>query len=97
MWVYENMTDNLKRWETLPATVLTVPCGPVGGVSTCTWDELEARVSARSPNHQVMSGQLLDGESCAFFLAACGKAHYDLVTIENRTLENDQDTIKDGR
>jgi len=97
MWVYENLTDNLKRWETTPATVLTpLPCGPVGGPTTCTWDELEARVTANFPNHRILSGFLVDGDSCSFSPAACGKAHYDLLTIENRTLENDQDTVKDG-
>src|SRR5688572_8772490 len=92
-WTYENLTDNLKRWETTPATILTPPCGPVGGPTTCTWDELEMRIMAQFPNHKILAGFLLDGESCAFFLAACGKAHYDLVTIENRTLENKQDTV----
>ena len=43
----------------------------------------------------------VDGESCGFTPipdpTRCGQAYYDLVTIENRTLENDQDTVKDGR
>lgn len=100
-WVYENLTDNLKRWETTPATILTpAPCGPVGGPTTCTWEELEARITLQFPNHRIFAGFLLDGESCSFFADpsaapfACGQAHYDLVTIENRTLENDQDTVK---
>jgi hypothetical protein len=99
VWVYENMTDELPRWEVLPATRTFPPCGPAGNPATmCTWDQLELRVTANYPDHRVMSGQLLDGESCGFpFLPACGKAYYDLVTIENRTLENDQDTVKDGQ
>jgi hypothetical protein len=96
-WVYENMADHTsKRWETTP--LAPVGCGPGGAPTMCTWDELEMRVSAMFPNHRIPSGFLLDGESCGFpFLPGCGKAHYDLVTIENRTLENDQDTVKNGR
>ena len=98
-WVYENMGDKVsRRWETTP--LAPVLCGPGGAATMCTWDELEARVTAMFPNHKVLSGFLLDGESCSFApppnLAACGKAYFDLVTIENRTLENDQDTVKDG-
>lgn len=96
LWIYENLTDELKRWETTPATVLTLPCGPVGGPTTCTWDELEMRVAAQFPNHKVLGAFLLDGESCSFSPTGCGRAHYDLLTIENRTLENDQDTVKNG-
>jgi hypothetical protein len=44
----------------------------------------------------VLAGLLVD-DSCSFFTAACGKACYDLVTIENRTLEIWQDTVRNGR
>jgi hypothetical protein len=54
------------------------------------------RIMTQFPNHRILAGFLLDGESCAFFPAGCGKAHYDLVTIENRTLENKQDTVKNN-
>jgi len=103
-WVYENLTDSLKRWEVTPSTDVTPPCGPIGGPTSCTWDELEMRVTAQYLNHKVLAGFLLDGESCAFFPPpnippefACGQAHYDLVTIENRTLENKQDTVKNNK
>ncbi len=98
-WVYENMSDHTsKRWETTP--LAPVACGPGGAATMCTWDELEMRVTALFPNHRVLAGFLLDGESCGFSAPltnpGCGKAYYDLVTIENRTLENDQDTVKNG-
>jgi hypothetical protein len=90
MWAYEDLTDKLKRWEITP---LMLGCGPVGAVTTCTWDELEMRITTAFPNHKIVAGFLVE-DSCSFFLAACGKAHYDLVTIENRTLEIWQDTVK---
>jgi hypothetical protein len=95
-WLYENLTDNLKRWEVTPATALTPPCGPIGAVTTCTWDELEMRISTQFPNHKILGGFLVE-DSCSFFVAACGIAHYDLVTIENRTLENKQDTVRNNK
>lgn len=90
-WRIEDMSDGMKRWETTPATALVPPCGPIGAITTCTWDELEMRVTANHPNHRVFAGGLVDdtfggpGQS--------GIAHYDLITIENRTLENRQDTV----
>jgi hypothetical protein len=95
-WRIEDLTDLLKRWETTPATALSpLPCGPIGAVTTCTWDELEGRITTQFPNHRILGGFLLDGESCSFVAngPGCGKAYYDLVTLENRTLENDQDTV----
>lgn len=56
------------------------------------WDTLELAVPTRFPNHQVLAGFLVD-DSCSFFAPSCGTVHFDLVTIENRTLENDQDTV----
>jgi hypothetical protein len=48
------------------------------------------------PNHRVLSGSLVD-DSCSFAPTSCGKAYYDLFTFENRTLEQDQDTVKNGQ
>jgi hypothetical protein len=87
-WVYENLTDNGPRWEVTPGgAVVGIPVFPFS-----TWDTLEAAVSAQFPNHQVLAGFLVD-DSCSFAVITCGEAHYDLLTIENRTLENDQDTV----
>jgi hypothetical protein len=83
VWRIEDMADLLKRWETTPATALALPCGPVGGPTTCSWDELEMRVSGMWPNHQVFAGGLIDDTFGA--PGQDGVAHYDLITIENRT------------
>src|SRR5207249_1917736 len=94
VWHIEDMTDLMNRWEVTPGTALVPTCGPGGAPTMCTWDELEARVTAMYPNHRILAGFLLDGESCAFpFPPGCGKAYYDLLTLENRTLENRQDTV----
>lgn len=88
-WVYENLTDNAGRWEVTPGgAVIGIPVFPF-----VPWDVLEAAVTAQFPNHKVLGGFIVD-DSCSFFPASCGKAHYDLLTIENRSLQNDQDTVK---
>jgi hypothetical protein len=88
-WVYENLTDDLLRWEVTPGgAVPGVPVFPF-----VPWETLEAAVTTAFPNHKVLAGFLVE-DSCSFFPAACGKAYYDLVTVENRTLEIWQDTVR---
>jgi hypothetical protein len=83
-WDIIDMTDNIGRWD----------LSQLGGGMTMTWDQAEAFVTTTYPNHRVISGSLTD-DSCSFAPTSCGQAYYDLVTVENRTLENDQDTVND--
>jgi hypothetical protein len=96
-WRYEDLTDALERWEVTPSTATSPPIGPIGGAGDVNWDGLEAAITAQFPNHKILAGFLVDDSCFAALLPSCGKAHYDLLTIENRTLENDQDTIKDNQ
>ena len=90
-WQIEDMSDQKKRWETTPF-VATIACGPAGNPLTmCTWDELELRVTTNFPFHKVISGGLIDDTFGG--PGQTGLAHYDLITLENRTLENRQDTV----
>jgi hypothetical protein len=88
-WVYENLTDDGPRWEVTPGGAIAIPQFPFS-----PWDVIEDLVMA-IPTHKVLAGFLVD-DSCSFFPASCGKAHYDLVTVENRTLEIWQDTVKNN-
>lgn len=93
IWKFEKLTaEGEKRWETTPLITLAGPtvCGPIGAVTTCTWDELEARVTATFPNHRIIRGFIVD-DSCSFFPGSCGTAYYDLITIGNATLETWKD------
>jgi len=87
VWEYEDLTDDLPRWEITPGGV--VP--GVAGYPFLTWKQLVAALGV-FPNLRVLSGYLVD-DSCSFDPLTCGKAYYDLVTIENRTLEIWQDTV----
>ena len=76
------MTDNIPaRWD---VTQL--------GLGYQSWPAAVALITTTFPQHQVLSGSLVD-DSCSFSPPSCGKAYYDLLTIENRTLENRQDTV----
>ena len=66
------------------------------GLGYHSWQTAVAALELGFPNHKVLSGSLVD-DSCSFSAPSCGQAYYDLFTFENRTLEQDQDTIKNGR
>ena len=88
-WKIEDLTDDLPRWEPTPGNA--IPGFPFWPPSP--WKTFAATVAAAFPNHKVHAGFLVD-DSCSFFAASCGKAYYDLLTIENRTLEIWQDAVK---
>ena len=90
-WRYEDLADDLPRWEVTPGGA--VPGIPVFPFTP--WKTFAAAVTAAFPNHKVLAGFLVD-DSCSFSPTTCGKAYYDLLTIENRTLEIWQDTVKNG-
>ncbi|MGH7477310.1 MAG: hypothetical protein ACRELD_13640 [Longimicrobiales bacterium] len=81
-WDIIDMTDQIGRWD----------LSQLEGGMTMTWDQAETFVTTTYPEHRVLSGSLVD-DSCGFAAGSCGEAYYDLVTVENRTLENDQDTV----
>jgi hypothetical protein len=93
-----NVMDPTMRWDlsqfvqpvTLPPGV--TPHAPPACDMTCTWQEVVTYIHATFPNHQVLSGSLVD-DSCSFDPLACGLADYDLITVANRTLQNSQDAV----
>jgi len=85
-----NLLDPVPRWDLsqfLGSGHLAAGCD-----MTCTWAQV-VTFFATLPNHVVLSGGVYD-DSCSFAALSCGKADYDLVTIENRTLTNRQDTVQ---
>jgi hypothetical protein len=84
VWDFVDMTDALPfRWD------LT----QFGLAANHNWPSAVLAITTAFPNHRVLTGSLVD-DSCSFSPPSCGKAYYDLLTIENRTLENDQDTVR---
>ena len=58
------------------------------------WDSFVPLVEAAFPNHKVLAGFLVEDSCFVSGALGCGKAYYDLLTIEHRTLEIWQDTVK---
>ena len=87
-WDIIDMTDNIGRWD-----LAQLPGMFAGNKMTMTWDQAELFITGAFPNHKVLSGALVDDGCAGGGPTACGQAYYDLVTLENRTLENDQDTV----
>ena len=86
VWDFVDMTDALPfRWDLTQF-----------GLGYNDWQSAVTAMSTAYPNHKVLSGSLVD-DSCSFASTSCGKADYDLFTFENRTLEQDQDTVKNGQ
>jgi len=82
-WHFQDMTDMVGRWD----------LSQFGGPMTDTWAQVVVFFNSIFPNHVVLSGGVYD-DSASFSPLAAGMAFYDLVTVENRTLENRQDTVQ---
>jgi hypothetical protein len=80
---FQDMTDDVGRWD------LSQFSGPM----TDTWAQVIVFFNTRYPNNLVLSGGVYD-DSASFSPLAAGQAYYDLVTVENRTLENREDTVQ---
>ena len=89
-WAIEDLTDEERRWEVTPGGV--VPGVPVFPFTP--WDAFVPLVEAAFPNHKVVAGFLVEDSCFAAGALGCGKAYYDLLTIENRTLEIWQDAVR---
>lgn len=87
-WHFQDMTDNVARWDLSQWFTRGATCD-----MTCTWAQVVAFFDTTFPNHVVLSGGVFD-DACSFSAPACGQAFYDLLTVENRTLENRQDTVQ---
>ena len=82
LWRFEDLTDELPRWELLPSTATNPPIGPIGGLGTANWDTLEAAISAAFPDHQVIRALFLED----FNPSPPGTSYYDLLTVLELTL-----------
>jgi hypothetical protein len=85
-----NTLDPVGRWDL--SQFLASGHAAAACDMTCTWAQV-VTFFGTLPNHVVLSGGLYD-DSCSFDAAACGQAYYDLLTVENRTLSNREDTVQ---
>lgn len=94
VWQFQDLCDEEPRWDLSQFTDdgLTVAGWVV------PWSAAVAAVEA-FPDHRVLTAALVDDTFAGSSATAgspdgVGHAHYDLVTLDNRTLENDLDTVR---
>jgi hypothetical protein len=90
MWQYQDLTDNLPRWDVRALTPGSQPGGTAPNV-LLPWDTVETLVTAAFPNHSVHLLRLVD-DSGAFSPLAQGCAYYDVVSLGPRTVTDWSDT-----
>jgi hypothetical protein len=88
-WVYEDMTNNVKKWDLSQFPGSAVFCG--GNSMICSWTDMENYFTTVWPNHRVLNEVLVD-DSQGFFPADSGCAYFDLVSAGTRTLIDHDDT-----
>lgn len=81
VWRFEDLTDELTRWEITPGGATSTVPGfpPYPGPN---WDLAEQVVSAAFPNHRVLEAIFLED----FNNTPPGTAYYDLITVLDLTL-----------
>ena len=96
VWIFEDLTDDMPRWDLTQLTNPPIPPGmvtfpaPPGFVTT--WDLAEGFMMGAFPNHQILTISMVDDSSWMPPLFK-GIAYWDLSTMGNRTMEIDQDTV----
>jgi len=89
-WQYQDLTDNLPRWDVRALTPGSQPTGTAPNV-LLPWDAVETAVTASFPNHGVHLIRLVE-DSHQFSPANRGCAYYDVISLGPRTVTDWSDT-----
>jgi hypothetical protein len=89
-WQFQDLTDDLPRWDVRALTPGSQPEGTQPNVYI-PWDAAEAAVTAAFPNHKVILLRLVDDSG--WFPPAAGCAYYELVSLGARTMTDWADTL----
>jgi hypothetical protein len=81
LWRFDDLTDELGRWEITPGSIMTNPPISLPAFPYAQWDVFEQVVSAAFPNHRVLNARFLED-----FNPTPGTAYYDLITVFDLTL-----------
>lgn len=90
MWQYQDLTDNLQRWDVRAITPGSQPTGTAPNVYL-PWDTVEAAVTSSFPNHSVHLLRLVE-DSHQFSPLSRGCAYYDVISLGPRTVTDWSDT-----
>jgi hypothetical protein len=98
-WQYDDVTDELPRWDISFLPGLTINCAVPAITPLCPfatnsgyipWNVLETAITALYPLHTVCSAALIDDSG--WMPAAAGTAYYDIVSMGRATWEDHADT-----
>jgi hypothetical protein len=94
-WVYEDMTNNVPKWDLSQYATYGSAAFCGGNSMTCTWQQMELFLDTVFPNHRVLNEVLVD-DSGSFVPTDRGCAYFDLLSAGARTLTNWDDTSDSG-
>lgn len=92
LWRFDDLTDELGRWEITPGSIMTSPPVSLPAFPYAQWDVFESVVSAAFPNHRVLNARFLED-----FNPTPGVAYYDLITVFDLTLGTEGQWQPQGR
>jgi hypothetical protein len=88
-WQYQDLTDNLPRWDVRAIPPTTQPPGTTPNIYL-PWDTVETAVTSFFPNHSVHLLRLVDDSGASPLAQGC--AYYDVVSLGPRTVTDWSDT-----
>jgi hypothetical protein len=90
MWVYEDMTNTIKKWDLsqFATTGSAAFCG--GNSMICSWQDMENFFNTVQPNHRVLNKVLVD-DAGSFAPTSRGCVWFDLVSAGARTFSRHDD------
>ncbi len=95
-WVFEDMTDNVPKWDLSQWTAHGAGAFCTGAnAMTCTWSQMVMFFNTVFPQHQVLNAVLVD-DSQSFFTVDSGCAFFDQVAVGKDTLDEWNDTSSPG-
>lgn len=83
-WLYQDLTDNLPRWDVRALTPGSQPTGTAPN-DYIPWDVVEAAVTSTFPNHSVHLLRLVE-DAHQFLVTNRGCAYYDVISLGPRTV-----------
>jgi hypothetical protein len=92
-WTFEDLTDELPRWDVRAMPGATQPPGTTPNVYV-PWEVVEAAISAL-PTNTVLFAKLVD-DAGTFLPTSQGCAYFDVVSLGARTLTDHSDTAGNG-
>jgi hypothetical protein len=95
MWVYEDMTNLVKKWDLSQFGALGAAAFCGGNAMTCNWTEMELFLNTVLPNHRVLNEILVD-DSHGFVPTNQGCAYFDVLSAGARTFTRHDDTSNSG-